>query len=216
MTRAAVIRLAALSLIVGAILLGVLMIVSAIAFPNQDPTGYAGNPAFAIVNLLSAIGAALLLLGLPILLLDRVEEFGLLGVIGFALIFLVGLMFGVFFGLFGAVIVPIMGTKGSPSIFSGEPGPSLFAFFIGATLFELVGAVLLAIAAFRRRGGVRSWLGYLFALTAVFTVIGFVASSPGSNNVFAALLSDISGVLLMIAFVWLGYELWSAQRLAAT
>ena len=137
-------RLAGLALMVGAVLAFVGNLVTTFLFTGNDPTPYAGNPLFVPINILSALGTALLLLGLPVLYLSRPEGWGVLGLIGFVLVFATGLMFGIFFSLMSVLLLPYL-VQHAPDTVKGNGPPAFFPFFIAGTVFEVVGLVLLAI-----------------------------------------------------------------------
>src|ERR687884_721601 len=99
MSSTETIRLGGLSMVIGAVLAFVSTLLTAVLFVGQDPTPYANGPLFVPVNLLGALGAAFLLFGVPLLYLAWSEGWGVLGLIGIVLLFVTGLMFGVFFPL---------------------------------------------------------------------------------------------------------------------
>ncbi len=125
-------RLAGLALMVGAVLAFVGSLLNTFLFTGNDPTPYAGNPLFVPVNILSALGSALLLLGLPVLYLSRPEGWGVLGLIGFVLVFATGLMFGIFFSLMSALLLPYL-VQHAPDTVKGNGPPAFFPFFIAGT-----------------------------------------------------------------------------------
>ena len=202
-------RLAGLALMVGAVLSFVGTLLNTLLFPGNDPTTYAGNSLFVPVNLLGALGAAFLLLGLPVLYLSRPEGWGVLGLIGFILIFAVGLMFGVFFDLLGALFVPYL-VQHAPDTLKGNGPPAFFPYFIAGTLFEVVGMLLLAVPIVRGVIAER-WVGYVLLAAAVLSVVGFFIGGNGPSNPLIALIGNLGTPLLFVALGWLGYMLWRAN-----
>ena len=203
-------RLAGLALVVGAVLSIVGNLLNTLLFTGNDPTPYAGNALFVPVNILSVVGSALLLLGLPVLYLSRPEGWGVLGLIGFVLIFATGLMFGIFFSLLGAVLLPYL-VQAAPATVKGNGPPAFFPFFILGTVFEVLGLLLLAVPIVRGFVAER-WVGYVLLAAAVLGVVGFfIGGGSGPANPLLALLGNLGTLLLMVALGWLGYLLWKAH-----
>ena len=203
-------RLAGLALVVGAVLSIVGNLLNTLLFTGNDPTPYAGNALFVPVNILSVVGSALLLLGLPVLYLSRPEGWGVLGLIGFVLIFATGLMFGIFFSLLGAVLLPYL-VQAAPATVKGNGPPAFFPFFILGTVFEVLGMLLLAVPIVRGFVAER-WVGYVLLAAAVLGVVGFfIGGGSGPANPLLALLGNLGTLLLMVALGWLGYLLWKAH-----
>jgi hypothetical protein len=203
-------RLAGLALVVGAVLSIVGNLLNTLLFAGNDPTPYAGNALFVPVNILSVVGTTLLLLGLPVLYLSRPEGWGVLGLIGFVLIFATGLMFGIFFSLLGAVLLPYL-VQAAPATVKGNGPPAFFPFFILGTVFEVLGMLLLAVPIVRGFVAER-WVGYVLLAAAVLNVVGFFIGGPGGPpNVLLTLLGNLGTLLLMVALGWLGYLLWKAH-----
>jgi hypothetical protein len=203
-------RLAGVALVAGAALSFVATVLNSLLFAGNDPTPYAGNALFVPVNILGALGTGLLLLGLPALYLSRPEGWGVLGLIGFVLVFATGLMFGIFFALFSAVLLPYL-VQHAPAAVKGDGPPSFFPFFILGTVFEVVGLLLMAVPIVRGFVAER-WLGYLLLAAAVLGVVGFfLGGSNGPSNALIALIGNLPGLLLFVVLGWLGYLLWTAR-----
>lgn len=203
-------RLGGAALIAGAVLDIVATLVSTLLFAGNDPTPYANNALFVPINILSALGTALLLLGLPLLYLSGPEEWGVLGLIGVVLIFVTGLMFGIFFSLLSALLVPYL-VQHAPATVKGQGPPSFFPFFIVGTLCQVLGLALLAVPILRGLVA-RRWIGYVMLAAAVLAVVGFfIGGGGGPTNVLVALLGNLSPLLLFVALGWLGYLVWTAH-----
>jgi hypothetical protein len=203
-------RLAGLALVVGAVLSFVGTVLNSLLFTGNDPTPYAGNALFVPVNILSAVGAGVLLLGVPALYLSRPEGWGVLGLIGLVLVFATGLMFGIFFSLLSALLLPYL-VQQAPATVKGNGPPSFFPFFILGTVFEVVGLLLMAVPIVRGFVAAR-WLGYVLLAAAVLGVVGFfLGGSNGPSNALIALIGNLPGLLLFVVLGWLGYLLWMAR-----
>src|SRR2546421_9509967 len=179
-------RLAGFAMVVGAVLAFVGNLVTTFLFTGNDPTPYAGNPLFVPINILSALGSALLLLGLPVLYLSRPEGWGVLGLIGFVLVFATGLMFGIFFSLMSALLLPYL-VQHAPDTLKGNGPPAFFPYFIAGTLFEVVGMLLLAFPIVRGVIAER-WVGYVLLAAAVLSVVGFFLGGNGPSNPLISLI----------------------------
>jgi hypothetical protein len=203
-------RVAGLALVVGAVLSFVGSLLSSLLFAGNDPTPYAGNALFVPINILSTVGAALLLLGVPALYLSRPEGWGVLGLIGFVLIFATGLMFGIFFSLLSALLLPYL-VQHAPSTVKGNGPPAFFPFFILGTVFEVIGLLLLAVPIVRGFVAER-WVGYVLLAAAVLGVVGFfVGGGNGPSNPLLSLFGSLGSLLLFVALGWLGYLLWTSH-----
>lgn len=202
-------RLSGFSVALGAVL-GFLTILYTALFFAGDTTVTAGRPGFALVNLIEFLGVGLILIGLPLVYATFADRGGVLALVGVALIFLTGLMFGVFLALLSALLVPYL-TEKAPSVLKGNGPPAFFPFFIVGTVATVVGAALLAIPFLTGRVLPR-WPSYVLVGSAVFGVIGFFIP-PSSSNVFLSLVSNMSPLLLMVALGALGYRV--ATRVAA-
>jgi hypothetical protein len=200
-------RLSGASLVVGAVVSVIATLYSALVFVGTDPSPYANNALWVPISLLGAVGTALLILGLPGMYARAMDAFGLLGLIGIVLIFLTGLMFGVFFNLVGAVLVPYLASH-APDVFKGNGPPSFFPFFIIGTIIELAGTVLLAVPFLRSRA-LPSWVGYVLIASAVGAVVGFFLTGPnGPNNTLTSLIGNAGALLLFVALGGIGYMVW--------
>jgi hypothetical protein len=202
-------RIAGIALIGGAVLSFVTSLLTSLLF-SDDPISYAGNPLFVPVNLLSVLGTALILFGVPLLYVSRPEGWGVLGLVGFALLFATGLIFGVFVSLFWALFLPYL-VQHAPTVVQGTNGPPLlFPFLILGTIFEVIAAVLIAVPIIRGLVANRG-IGYVLIAAAVMAVVGFfigIGSGNSSPNPLLALVANLSNLLLFIALGWLGYLLW--------
>jgi hypothetical protein len=206
MSHAQLIRLSGVALVVGAVISFVQTLVSALAFPGQDPTPYANGSLFVPSALIGFGGAVVLMLGLPGLFARSPQGFGVVGLVGLILIFITGLMFAVFFNLFSALLLPYLATH-APSVFKGNGPPSFFPFFIIGTVTQVAGSVLLAIPLVRGRVFPR-WPGYVLLASAVLAVVGFFVSGPnGPSNVAVTLLSNAAPLLLFVALGAIGFRM---------
>jgi hypothetical protein len=186
-----------MGMLAGAVVIFVTTLIGALAFVGSDPTAYANKGLYVPVNLVEFLGFIVLLVSFPATFAAWEGKVGLLGELGLFLIFVTGLMFGVFFTLFSALILPYL-VQHAPNLVKGNNGPpGIFAFFIVGSLAGLVGSVLLAVQILRGLVSER-WVGVVLVLSAVMSVVGFFISNS-SSSVLLSLVSSLSPLLLLVA-----------------
>ena len=203
MSRSELYRLSGLSVLVGTALALLTFVYSAFVFVG-DFSATHGKPGFVIVNLLQWLAVALVLLGLPMLYASIADRAGLPGLIGTALIFLTGLMFGIFFPMLSALIVPYLADK-APQVFKGSGPPGFLPYFVVGTITSVVGPVLLAIP-FLGDNLQPRWLGYTLVGSALFAVVSFFINSQ-SSNLLANVVNTLSPILLFVSLGGIAYSL---------
>jgi hypothetical protein len=207
-------RLSGLVLLLGIVLSVVSTVVSGVAFPDTSNPAAATNPAYILLSLLGVVGTVLVLLGLPAIYARSAREGGLAWLLGIVLIALTGMLFGLFFGLLGILVFPVLASQ-APDLFREGPPPSFFAVFIIGTVANVLGAVLMAIPILTKRMYPR-WCGYLMIAAAVLAVASFAISGPSSStSPLIQLLNIVSPLPLFAVLGWAGYELWSGRAPAS-
>ena len=206
MSASNAIRWAGLSAVVA----GVLIVVTQIIHPGDDPSS-ATTSSWAIAHYLLLSSSVFGLLGISGIYARQVEESGLLGLVGF-LMFYVALALSVGFGFLEASILPLLTTEapqfieGFFGIMGGSGGESslgvLQAAFLLVGLLYGIGGLLFGIA-IARAGILPRW-------AAVLVIIGLVLAVLG--GLLAAVVGKIGGVALGLGLAWLGYALWSERR----
>ena len=207
---------------------GLLVFVGAVAFvlhvvlrsvltAGVNPAVSAQAGLWVPVNALGALGAALVLVGLPAVYASMAGQGGLPGLVGFALIGVSWMFFGLFLSLYGALVLPWLADQAPRLVAGSSPTPLgfLMAFALGL-LAWLVGAVLLAVPFVR--GQVRPrWVGYLLPASALWVLVGSFVIAPGgpASNLAVNLLSNLGPVLLLIGLGYLGFRAWAEQRALA-
>lgn len=208
---------------------GILVVVGAVAFvvhivarsvltAGVDPAVSAQMGLWAPVNVLGALGAVLVLLGLPTIYPQMAGKGRLfsLGLVGFALLEVSWTFFGLFLSLYGALVLPWLAAQAPHLVDGSSPTPAgvVVAFALGQ-LAWLLGAVLLAIPLVR--GPVRArWVGYILPASALWALLGVLAIAPDgpASNLAVNLLSNLGPVLLLIGLGYLGMRAW-AERASA-
>lgn len=207
---------------------GLLVFVGAVAFvlhvvlrsmltAGVDPAVSAQAALWVPVNALGALGAALVLLGLPAVYARMAVQGGVPGLVGFALIEVSWAFFGLFLSLYGALVLPWLTDQAPRLLASSSPIPVGFvvAFALGLVAW-LLGAVLLAFPFVRGPERAR-WVGYVLPTSALWALVGGFVIAPGgpASNLAVNLLSNLGPVLLLIGLGYLGFQAW-AERTPVT
>jgi predicted membrane channel-forming protein YqfA (hemolysin III family) len=179
-------RWSGIFLIAGAALLGIAIVIISLR-PVMD------QPLSPSVSLLLLLASMLLLLSLPAMYARQANAAGWLGLTGHAL-----LQSGIVF------LVMISATPILYPSFNGAPGENVVAFVLGIAL--TLGLLLTGIATIRADVFPR-WAGILLLLAmAGFFFDFFVAEflPPIAGQIGSAAF----GVVLALAFAWIGIDLW--------
>ena len=181
-----------------------------------DPAVSAQAGLWVPVNALGALGAALVLLGLPAVYASMAGEGGLTGVVGLALIEVSWMFFGVFLSLYGALVLPWLADQ-APRLVA-DSSPTLLGFVVAfalGLLAWLLGAVLLAVPFVGGRMRPR-WVGYVLPASALWVLVGSFVIAPSGpvSNLAVNLLSNLGPVLLLIGLGYLGFRAWAERATA--
>jgi len=197
MTSSNLIRWAGLS----AVAAGVLLAAGGIIHLADDPALLATN-SWAIANYLILGSVIVGLLGIFGLYARQVEEAGLLGLVGFLMLFVALVLFaGLAF--FEAFFVPVLAAEAPEFLFAEEISFGVLETIIPlGGLLQSIGGLLFGIAIIRA--------GILPRWAAIVFIIGVVAG--GLGPLLPEVAGRITGVVLGIGLSWLGYALWSERR----
>ncbi len=156
---------------------------------------FPGDPVFRPYNLVIAVIAVLLTVGLLALHAQYKESYGRLGTVGVVVIF-----FGYALLFVGSIPAVLFSADSSLIRIGQDLG------FLGAVI-SAIGAILLGIALWRARGASR--------LGALLLIIAFPVGFLAVILVSALGFEDIAGLPLTVlyggAWVVLGHQLWSEQ-----
>jgi hypothetical protein len=206
-------RIGGLLVFVGAVAFVVHVVLRSVLTAGVDPTVSAQSGLWVPVNVLGALGAALVLLGLPAVYAPMAGQGGLSGVVGFALIGVSWMFFGLFLSLYGALVVPWLADQAPRLVAGSAPLPLEFvvSFALGL-LAWLLGAVLLAVPFVGGRMRPR-WVGYLLPASTLWVLVGSFVIAPGrpASNLAVNLLSNLGPVLLLIGLGYLGVRTWAER-----
>ena len=202
-----------LSVIVGAVGFVLHVVLRSVLTAGVDPAVSAQAGLWVPLNALGVLGAALVLLGLPAVYVRIAPQGGLPGLVGFALIGVSWMFFGLFLSLYGALVLPWLVDQAPRLVAGSSPLPLGFvvAFALGL-LAWLLGAVLLAVPFVRGRVRPR-WVGYVLPASALWVLVGSFVIAPGgpASNLAVNLLSNLGPVLLLIGLGYLGFRAWTER-----
>lgn len=200
-------------MLVGAVAFVLHVVLRSVLTAGVDPAVSAQAGLWVPVNALGALGAALVLLGLPAVYARMAGRAGLPGLVGGALIAVAWMFFGVFLSLYGALVLPWLADQVPRLVAGSSPAPSGFvvAFALGL-LAWLLGAVLLAVP-FARGLARPQWVGYVLPASALWVLVGNFVIAPGgpASNLAVNLLSNLGPVLLLIGLGYLGFRAWAER-----
>ena len=195
-------RLSGVAIILGALLAVIGNVLSSILFPGNDPHQYV-SALWLPVSLLSFVGQLVLALGVPGIVVRQASRAGALGLIGFVLTALGGSLFGSF-GVIAVTVLPWI-AQAAPKLAATNGPPSLFVYFLVASLLLAVGGVLLGIVTMRA-GVLPRWAGLLLIIGAVLNLVDFPLSGAISS-----IVGTVAFVVFMLGLAWLGYALISVK-----
>ena len=204
-------RICGLLVFVGALAFVLHVVLRSVLSAGVDPAVSAKAGLWVPLNALGALGAALVLLGLPAVYARMAGQGGLSGLVGFALIEVSWMFFGLFLSLYGALVAPWLADQAPRLVAGSSPTPLGFvvAFALGL-LAWLLGAALLAAPFVGGRVRPR-WVGYLLPASALWVAVGTLVVAPGgpASNLAVNLLSNLGPVLLLIGLGYLGFRAWA-------
>lgn len=201
-THQTLFRFSATVAIAGCTLAFIGQLISALTYPGQNTTAaQASSLLWLILQLITLVGGVLLVLGLPGIYAWYREGFGLTGFLGILLLGLTALLFVVCFQFLQVIVFPFLAQKAPQLLGSGNRGPvALFFIFIGGTLIQLVGTILLVIPFLRRRVAPR-WVGFTLIASLVLLVIDIPFNG---GNVLLNLLGVLSPLFIYVSIVGMG------------
>jgi hypothetical protein len=211
MTNSQLFRISGLGLMVGAVVFIVHIVARSVVTAGPDPVTIATGSLWVPINTLGVISAALVLLSLPVMYAKMAGSTGLLGLVGVVLIALAWMFFGVFLSLYSALVLPWLADKAPSLVAASAPLPTGFIIaFIAGLVAWVLGSVILGIPFVRGRVRPR-WVGYVLPASALWTILGDVVIAPSgpATNLAINLLSNLGPVLLLVAFGYLGFRMWS-------
>jgi hypothetical protein len=212
MTNSQLSRVNRLALLIGAVAFVVHLVLRSLMTAGIEPTAFAKQALWVPVNSLGLIGAALLVLELPVVYAGVAGPINWLGLVGVALVDVAWMFFGVFLSLYAMLLLPWLADKAPLLVAAGTPLPAgLVIAFIAGLAAWLVGAVLLAIPFVRGRLQPR-WVGYVLLASAFWLVVGnlIIAPSGPPTNLAINLLSNLGPVLFLVPVGYICTRTWAS------
>ena len=197
-------RIGGLLVIVGVVSFVLHVVLRSVISASVDPALSAKGGLWVPVNALGALGAALVLLGLPAVYARMSGQGGLHGLVGVALIAAAWMFFGVFLSLYGALVAPWLADEAPSLVAADAPTPEgvVVSFAVALLAAPFVGGRM------RPR-----WVGYLLPASALWVAVGTLVIAPGgpASNLAVNLLSNLGPVLLLIGLGYLGLRAWAER-----
>jgi hypothetical protein len=218
MTSDRLFRICGSALLAGAVLFIAHIVLRSLLTAGAEPATLATGPFWLPVNLLGLAGAALVMLGLPVMYAWMAARTGTIGLVGAVLLAVAWMFFGVFLTLYSILLLPWLAAEAPSLVAASAPvSRALVAAFMIGLLAWFVGAVLLAVPFLRRRIEPR-WIGYLLLASAAGVVIGnmIIAPSGPASDLTINLLSNLGPVLLSVAIAYLGDSMRSGADAGAS
>lgn len=200
-------RLSGGTLIAGSLLILFASIVEAILFPGHSSTpAQVLSASWPLVILMTLIGSLLFVIGLPGMYLRQAGRAGVLGLVGFILLFFAILLEGAAFSSVQIVVLPLLAQK-APQLLGGNSLPlSGFLLLLISGLMQVIGAILLGIATMRACVFPR-WTGVLLLISG----IAFLLMIPPLPSPLSDLIEVASFITLALACSGCGYLLMTRQ-----
>ncbi|GAC1613777.1 MAG: hypothetical protein NVS4B7_05460 [Ktedonobacteraceae bacterium] len=196
------------TLIVSSILLIIEIVVSNVMCPGHNCTSQQEmSLPWLLVSLTWLIGSLLFLIGFPGMYLRQSERAGVLGFVGFILVFFAVLLGEAAFSLLQIIVLPYL-AQHAPQLAGPNSGPpALFVLFIVPPLMITIGSILLGIATMRARMFPR-----LAGILLLVSGIIFLLTIPPLPSPLGDILEVAAFVASDVAFLWCGYILMAGER----
>ena len=200
-------RLSGGVLFIGSLLLFVSYLISDLLYPgHQQTTQQLLSPTWLLVEL-GGLGGALLVVGaLPAMYLRQAGRTGMMGFVGFILLFLGLLLQGVAFTVTQIIALPFI-AQIAPSHAGGNGPVSVFLLLLVSGFMLIIGAILFGIATMRARIFPR-WAGILLIVAGIANLL----TLPPLPEPLGTILEIASFTALAAAFTWCGYTLITETR----
>ena len=200
-------RLSGGTLIVGSLLLLLNAILGAVLYPGHSNTPQQDMtlPWF-LLTLALLIGSLLSVIGLSGMYLRQATRAGVLGLVGFILLFFGFLLGGTAFSSVQITVLPWL-AQVAPKLLEGNLPVSVFLLLIVSDLLQVIGFILLGIATMRSRVFPR-WAGILLLASGIISLLTFpnIPSPLGDIIEVASFLAGAG------AFLGCGYALVAEEH----
>lgn len=203
MTSRTLYRLSGGTLIVGSLPLSIGTVLTTTLYGNATPQQIL-SLSWLLVSLMIFIGSLLFVIGLPGMYLRQAGRAGVLGLVGFILLFFAMLLAGAVFIGVQVIVFPTLAQK-APQLIgpTNTPSGAVLLLLISGLMLS-IGPVVLGIATMRARVFPRL-AGVLLIVSGVASL---VAMLPG---ILGTILEVVSAITLAVACVWCGSRLLTRQ-----
>jgi len=197
-------RLSGIALLIGGVLSVIYYLTQALFLSDTDPKALTSSLEL-ISSLIGFSGALLVLLGLPGMYIRQAGRAGILGLLGFLLVWYVFLFQGILIPFTSMTIVPELAANPVTRSLATTPPPAFGPFFLVSLVGQVLGILLLAIATLRARVFPR-WPVWLLIATLVVGVVSFIPFIPSA-------LGNLTPIIGSVAIAGFGYALLWPERL---
>lgn len=158
------------------------------------------------MSLLTFLGAAFCVMGLPGMIARQAEQAGVLGLIGGVAVMIVQLIYGIGNGFVDVAVFPALVADPSTRAFAlVGPPPAMNIFFMVGMASGVIGALTLGIATLRA-GVFARWIGVLLLLTVLAEIPSFLD---------VPFLSNLAPLVSAVALLGVGIALMSPKHTPA-
>lgn len=185
-------RLSGVALLLGAALSIAYLVMQGWFLGGSDITALLG-PLDVVSNEIGVVGGILLALGLPGLYARQAERAGIIGLIGFILVWYVNLIQSVLLPFANVTFVSAMNAHIIPQKVETlmTPPPVWGPFFTLSMVGEVLGMLLLAIAILRARVFPR-WIGWTLIATLVLGAASFAPFVPEAVSTLVGVVANVA------------------------
>lgn len=195
-------RLSGLALLPGALLFLIGQVLSAVPQADASLPTQQTNALYLTLTLLSFLGMALLVLGLPGIVARQAVRAGWLGWVGFLLVFLSGLLY-LSDTVIGFLVISWLSVNAPHVMIQWfSDNAAYFVYEAVESLLLAAGGVLLGTATMRAKVLPR-WAGLFLMVAVILDLVGFALP-----DMLSTIVTSVASVLLALAFGWFGYALW--------
>jgi hypothetical protein len=189
-------RTSGLALLLGAQLSIIVDILNMLLF-SSDTSQQALSPSWLIVTLLSILSSLLIVGGLPGICVRQRTQAGWLGLVGFVLTLVSGILL-TGFTITRLLAEPYLAANAPQLLAKNAPPTSFTTYTLVAALLVAAGAVLLGLATIRARVFPR-WAGLLLIVSVVINLATFFS--------LPKIVGSIADVFLALGLAWMGSAL---------
>jgi hypothetical protein len=201
-------RLSGLALLVGALLSLIVDVAEDLFISIEDPHQVL-SASWLTVMLLSTISSVLVVGGLPGILVRQRAQAGWLGLLGFVLTLVSGILL-TGLTITRLLVFPYLAAT-APQLLTGDSPPvSIIMYTLVAALLVVVGAALLGVATMRA-GVFPRWAGLLLIVGVALNLALLV---PLPNPIIAGVFDKLADVLVSLGLGWMGFVLLARSEVS--